>query len=121
MDTQETYKTITVLVLVSLLVYAVNHNALFLLLAIILLINNVFFFWVNKLITKYWLKFAEVLGNVNTKILLTIIFFLFLTPLAFFYRIFNKHTTEYFRKDIQESYFAEVNESYNKNYFTKQW
>lgn len=33
-------------------------------------------------VTKIWMKFAEVLGRINASILLTLIFFIFLTPIA---------------------------------------
>jgi len=39
---------------------------------------------------KLWMKFALVLGWVNTRLLLIIIFYAVLTPLAFFYRLFGK-------------------------------
>ncbi len=34
-----------------------------------------------------WLKFASVLGAVNSAVILTVIFYGLLTPVAFFYRI----------------------------------
>jgi hypothetical protein len=40
-------------------------------------------------IARGWLAFAHVLGSVNSKIILALIFFLFLTPLAFIYRLFH--------------------------------
>ncbi|MCR9065259.1 MAG: SxtJ family membrane protein [Cytophagales bacterium] len=43
-----------------------------------------------SLVTKGWLKFAEILGRINGSILLTVVFFIFLAPVAFLMRIFKK-------------------------------
>ena len=42
------------------------------------------------LISQAWAKFALVLGRINGNILLTFIFFVFLTPVAFLMRILKK-------------------------------
>ena len=63
------------------------------------------------LVTKGWLKFAEILGRINGSILLTIIFFIFLTPIAFLMRIFKKGD-ELSLKKPQGSNYAERNHLY---------
>lgn len=42
--------------------------------------------WVNWL----WYKIADVMGFVMSKVLLSIVFFIFLTPIAFLSRLFHK-------------------------------
>lgn len=41
-------------------------------------------------LTKWWLKLAEFLGKINGYILLSVVFFIFLTPVAILMRIFKK-------------------------------
>jgi len=45
---------------------------------------------VPKNIASAWLKFAEILGKINSTIILSIIYIIFLTPVALLFRIFNK-------------------------------
>jgi len=44
----------------------------------------------TKLIVQLWYKIAEVMGGIMSKVLLSLVFFLFLTPIAFMYRLFKK-------------------------------
>jgi hypothetical protein len=48
------------------------------------------------LLAKLWLKLSEYIGNFMSKIILSIIFFLLLTPLAMLYRLFNRDMTKSF-------------------------
>ena len=41
---------------------------------------------VGDLIVKAWFKLAELLGNINGKIILSVLFFVFLFPIAVLYR-----------------------------------
>lgn len=121
MDKIKTYQTINILILALLIAYLIKHHNIFLLLAILLLINNLIFFQINELIANLWIKFGEKLGNINSKVMLTIIFYFFLSPIGYLYRLFNKTKVIYFTKDIKNSYFENIKESYDKDYFTKQW
>ena len=50
-------------------------------------------FSLGKLIVKAWWKMAEIIGAVMSRVLLSVVFFLFLTPIALLYRIFNRIET----------------------------
>lgn len=39
---------------------------------------------------KYWMKFSHVLGWINTRIILGIIFYLFITPIGLMIRLFTR-------------------------------
>lgn len=121
MEKQKTYQTINILILALLIIYFLRRNEIFLYLAIILSLNNLIYFQLNELITKAWLKFAEKFGAINSKIILTIIFYALVVPMGYLYRIFNSRKIMYIRKDIQNTYFVDVKESYTKTYFLKQW
>jgi hypothetical protein len=69
-----------------------------------------------------WLKFAAALGTANTKIILFVIFYLFLTPIAFLYRL--THGDVMNLKDEnppQESFWKERNHQYKPEDIEKQW
>ena len=49
-----------------------------------------------NLIAGLWLKLSEYIGNFMSKVILSLVFFLLLTPLAAFYRLFNREMTKSF-------------------------
>lgn len=48
------------------------------------------------LIARLWLKLSEHMGNFMSKIILSIMYFLLLTPIAMLYRLFNRDMKRYF-------------------------
>jgi hypothetical protein len=60
--------------------------------------------FVAGLITTAWLKFAEVLGRINGTILLSLIFFIFLTPIALLMRIFKGSDELHLKKQTRTNY-----------------
>ncbi len=56
------------------------------------------------LITKGWLKFGEVLGRINGSILLTLIFFIFLTPIALLMKLVKGSDELHLKKQSGTNY-----------------
>jgi hypothetical protein len=68
------------------------------------------------------MKFARVIGTINSKIILTIIFYLFLTPLAFSYRLISGNPLQQVESEEEkESYFVERSKSFTKEDFENPW
>lgn len=68
--------------------------------------------WMGEKITWLWLKLAEGLGYVNGRILLSLIFFVFLVPLAFLSRIGSSSSLQLKRKK-EGSYYADRDHEYS--------
>ncbi|MFA5792130.1 MAG: hypothetical protein WC884_03800 [Candidatus Paceibacterota bacterium] len=117
----ESYRTTNVLALVLLILFLVTKRPEFLLIGIWLLIVNIVHVEINQVLSFYWLRFAEILGKINSKILLFLIFAFILTPLAFFYRLFHPKELRKFTVDDKQSYFEDVNKLVSKEDFPKQW
>ncbi|WP_020600212.1 SxtJ family membrane protein [Spirosoma panaciterrae] len=75
---------------------------------------------VGDLIVKVWFKIAEVLGNINGKIILSILFFVFLWPIAMLYRLTAKNPLAIKRTD-QKSFYNERNHQYTKEDLEQTW
>jgi hypothetical protein len=75
--------------------------------------------YLSKKIEWLWMKIGDLLGLVVPKILLTIVFFLFLFPIALLYRIFNKDTLMLSSK--YNSYFIDVKKEFDKKSLEKTW
>lgn len=67
---------------------------------------------VGNFIHNLWMQLAKVLGYINSRILLSIIFFLILTPIALLMRLLGK--TQFVKKaGSQQSLFVSRNHLYN--------
>jgi len=73
-----------------------------------------------RLISLGWEKLAKVLAAVNNRIILTIIFFLVLAPLACLYRLVNRDPLRLARKETG-SYYCERNHLYSSEDLDKMW
>lgn len=80
-------ETITVLALAALGFGLILKLDILLYASLCLLFTGVFLKNLSSKIACVWLKFAEVLGKVNSRIILTLVFYLVLTPIAFLHRI----------------------------------
>jgi hypothetical protein len=67
-----------------------------------------------------WIKFAVALGFVNSRILLSIIYFVFLMPIAWISRIFTRDPL-ILRKGKTASLFVERNHLYTKKDLENIW
>jgi len=73
-----------------------------------------------RLITLGWGKFARILAAVNNRIILTIVFYLVLAPIACLYRLFNRDPLRLARKE-SGSYYCERNHLYSSADLEKMW
>jgi hypothetical protein len=121
LDRLATSKTINVLTLAVLIAFLFFGTQWFLWLALLLSLGNTVESRVTSTLARYWMKFAAVLGAFNSKVILTLTFYLILTPIAFVYRIFNHHSVDHFRVNKRLSYFEERNKTYTQADFEKTW
>lgn len=75
------------MVLICLLAAWFTDNRNWLLGAIVILIVNMTWPRLFSLATKAWLGFSQLLGSIMSKIILTLVFFIVLTPLALLRRV----------------------------------
>ena len=68
-----------------------------------------------------WLKLGEMLGAINAKVMLTVIFFLFLTPIAILFRLFNKNPLRLKAARELTSYYSEQDHLYTQDDLKKMW
>jgi hypothetical protein len=130
MDRLDTIKTINVLAAALLIVHMIGFERLDIRLlginilvwiALFLVAGSAFESRITTAIAKGWMKFGHVIGTFNSKLILTIIFFVVLTPIAFLFRLFNKHLVDHFKVNNRSTYFDDLNKSYEKSDFEKLW
>lgn len=67
-----------------------------------------------------WFKIAQVLGWINTRIILSLVFFLFVTPIALLSRVFKKNMLQLRDKDAK-TVFVTRNHTYKKEDLEETW
>lgn len=70
-------------------------------------------------IVAAWIKIGNALGWVNSRILLSIIFFILLTPIAWLYRMINKDPLK--KKKSEHSTFVNRNHQFTKADLENVW
>jgi hypothetical protein len=77
----------------------------------------------SKTFSKYlsiaWMKLAEGMGYVMSKVVLSIIFFVFLSPIAFLYRLATKKSMK--KNSSTDTVFDERNYTFAKKDFDNPW
>ena len=98
-----------------------KHQWLFWLAGIVLLIAIA----VPKLaewLTTGWLKLAGLLGEINSRVLLSLIFYICLTPLGYFYRISKGDYLQLLKKQEKDrSYWTTRDHTYEASDIEKVW
>ena len=81
---------------------------------------GIFSIKISILVEKIWFKISFILSQIIPNILLSLIFFLILTPIAFLSRLF-KSKTNFISKNNQITTFVPQNKSFDKESFERAW
>lgn len=125
MNRQKHLETILVLVLALGIIYWFSHEKnpqlgkYLLLSALILGLIGVFIPWLADKVHWAWMKLAHVMGWVMSKVILTVVFFVFLLPMALLVRAFGKTSVKV--KKEGDSYYKTRDFLYNKESLEQVW
>jgi len=89
-------------------------------LALIIGILSILSFWIEEKIAWLWLQLGYVLGLIVPKLILSLIFFLVLSPVALLSKVFGKKNALQL-KDTQDSLFKTVDKTFDPKSFEKPW
>ena len=115
------YKDILVIVLGFLVIFLITKKNFFLYLSGGVALASVLSDVITEKIVWGWYKLAEGLGYVSSRVLLSFIFFIFLTPLALMYRLTRKKDVLQLQRKSGGSYFTERNHLYVKKDLERMW
>ena len=104
-----------------LVLYFVYDVREFLLVALIAGCVGIFLKPLGKVVAWAWYKLSEGLGMVMPKVLLTVIFYVFLFPFAMIARAFAKDPLQLKRKGEDGSYWVDRDHDYQKEDLENTW
>jgi len=112
-------ETLLVLAGAFIVVFWIFSKKIFLVLAFVFILVGIFSPYLASKISWLWLKFAELLGGVMSKIILSIVYFVFLVPIALLYRLIKKNPL--ILKRQKDSYYMERNKEYSSKDIENIW
>ncbi|MDR1783963.1 MAG: hypothetical protein LBR13_06870 [Dysgonamonadaceae bacterium] len=115
----EPIKTLLVIVLGLVFVYFLTHWKGWLTIAFVLGVIGLISSWCAKKIDWLWMKLAALLGLIIPNILLSLVFYLFLTPIAWLSRLGKKDPL--MLKNKHTSLFKDHGREFDKASFEKTW
>jgi len=113
-------ETLGVLALVALAIGLLTGRQPFFWLAVILLSVALFAKPAAGVLARWWLLLASLISAVNTRVLLTVVYLLVLTPLALLYRMFHRNPLA-IRGRTMTSMYVERNHAYISADLEKLW
>lgn len=113
-------KTMLTICVGFLLVFIITKIKWVLLVSLIVGLVGMFSSYLSEKIEFLWNKLAWLLSLVVPNVLLSIIFYLFLFPIAILSKLFGKKD-EFLLKNNQASTFVNTNKSFSKKSFEQPW
>lgn len=110
-----------VLAAAALVLFLVFRKNVFVFTSIGLLLLGLFFKSASARVAALWLRFAEVLAAFNTRVILGLVYFLVLTPIALVYRLFAKRHVNSPRTAFGGSYFIIRDHACSAQDLEKMW
>ena len=121
MKNEDKSKSLLVIVLGFLVLYFVFKSIYFIWAALGIGVISLMIPIIGDYILKGWFKIGEILGFINSRILLGAIFFVFLTPFAWLQKIFSKSSTSIQLSDTSTSVYRTRDHQYEPKDFDDIW
>ena len=117
---EKKYETVLAIILGLLVINIITGIKFLVTLCLCLSIIALFWNWGSGWITFIWLKLSHVLGWVMSKVILGIIFYVVLVPIALLSRLFNKDLLN-LKKNEKDGYYTERNHEYTPEDLENPW
>lgn len=114
------FETINICALFVLILFLIWGKSYFLYIGIGLLVSSVFIKPLGRLFAAGWLKLSLAIGTFNSRVLLTIFFFILFTPLALVRRIFKRDLLE-IKKVESDTYWKTVDKEFDGKNLENIW
>jgi hypothetical protein len=114
-------KTMLVLTLASLILFFITRLLPWLYVASALAAIGAFSDKLSRVIDWLWMGLARLLGHVVPVVMMGVVFFIVLTPLAWLYRLMGKQRNPLMLRDPGTTTFVELQREYPEDSFRKTW
>ena len=120
MNTQEIHKSESIM-LIGFALFGVFSNSFEISLVMLFLVSMLHLLFItskksSRAIISLWIKFGELLGYINSRILLSSMFYIIITPIALIRKVFKKSNGT--RKNTA---FIKSTQVFESTFFEKMW
>ena len=119
-ENSQSIKTILILCIALVVCFLKTGEKYFLFVSTFLGIIGVLFNKLSILIHVLWIQFGELLASIVPKVILVIVFYLFLFPIALLSRFFRKDDPLSLKKS-NESLFVDCQKKFDEKSFVDPW
>lgn len=120
MNAEKTNQTMLVLVTGTIVLFFIFKLKWLLIVGVVLGFIGMFMPRLSRTIAVYWFKLAELIGTVVSKILLTLMFIIFLLPIALLSRLFRPDLLQ-LKPKKEGSYYIVRNYQFTRESIKKPW
>ena len=114
-------ETIISIILGLSVILLISKNKNVLISIIILASIGLFSTYLTGKIHFLWTKFSEILGGIMSKVILSLLFFLFLFPIALLSRLFTKKDALQLKRTTEPTYYTTRNHLYTAEDLENPW
>jgi hypothetical protein len=118
---EKNQETILAIVLGLLVIWYFTGLTVLIYISLGLVITAIFSQSLSGIITFLWLKLSHIMGYVMSRVILSMVFFLFLFPIALLARTFSKNSLQLKKMPEGQSYYQERNHTYTKGDLENPW
>ena len=118
--TFETTKTMLTITVGFIVVFLITKTQVFLTIALVVGLIGMFSTFLSEKINFLWMKLTQLLSLIVPNILLSVVFYLFLFPMALLSRVFGKKNNLKL-KNVEGSMFEDTNKEFTKESFENIW
>ena len=119
MSRKKDLETILTLVTGLLVFYLIFKLRILILFALIIGLTGIFSEFLSNKISLIWLKLGEIIGKITSRILLTLIYYCILTPIALLSKRFNKDNLKF--KKNSNTYWVTRDKVFKPEDFENVW
>ena len=112
-------ETMLILAGACVVLFWIYNKKIFLLVSLLLIAIGVLSPWLREKISWCWMKLSEGIGFIMSKVILSIVFFIFLLPLSLLFRIVKGDALSLKKKS--GSYYSDRNLLYSKKDMENMW
>jgi hypothetical protein len=121
MKREKHLETILSIVLGLAVIYWVTKNRYLLPAIVIVAATGLFSHYLTEKIHWLWMKLSHVMGSIMSKVLLSVIFYVFLFPIALLSRLFSKKDQLQLKRSHSNSYYTIRDHQYSGEDLENPW
>jgi len=118
---EKNLETLLAIIAGLLVIYIATKRMAFVTVSVLLALTGLFSSYLTSKIAWLWNGLSHIMGAVMSRVILSVMFFLFLFPIAIISRLFRKNDSLQLKRTNESSYYATREHSYSPEDLENPW